>query len=66
MNITVNGESRELDSPCTILEYLLSQGINPDAVVAELDLVIIPRENFGSVRLVQGVSLEILHFVGGG
>ncbi|MCQ2444425.1 MAG: sulfur carrier protein ThiS [Mailhella sp.] len=66
MNITVNGESRELDSPCTLLEYLQSQGIDPDAVVAELDLVIIPRENFGSVRLVQGVSLEILHFVGGG
>ena len=33
MNITVNGESRELDSPCTLLEYLQSQGIDPDAVV---------------------------------
>ena len=66
MNITVNGESRELDSPCTLLEYLQHEGIDPNTVVAELDLVIIPKENFGTVRLVQGVSLEILHFVGGG
>ena len=66
MNITVNGESVTLDSPCTLLEYLQSRGLDPDTVVAELDFVIIPKENFSSVRLVHGVSLEILHFVGGG
>jgi thiamine biosynthesis protein ThiS len=35
-------------------------------VAVEMNRVILPREAYGSTRLAEGDSLEIVHFVGGG
>jgi len=66
MHITVNGEQEEITEGLTLLDFITGRGLNPRAVVAELNRDIISSENFAAVRLNPGDSLELLHFVGGG
>ena len=66
MNITINGETKEVP-PNTSLESLISDmGLNPDTVVAECDGKIIKRDEYGSLVLQEGNVLELIRFVGGG
>ncbi|HKY07876.1 MAG TPA: sulfur carrier protein ThiS [Candidatus Binatia bacterium] len=49
------------------LAALLDQlQIRPARVVIERNREIVPRDAYGAVSLVEGDSLEIVHFVGGG
>lgn len=66
MRITVNGEQEEAPDGITLLDFIISRGLDPQAVVAELDRDIITADNFAQVRLAQGNTLELLQFVGGG
>ncbi|MBQ8173354.1 MAG: sulfur carrier protein ThiS [Mailhella sp.] len=66
MHITVNGEQTSIVEGTTLLSLIESRGLDPQAVVAELNLDIVPAGTFADVRLNPGDSLELLQFVGGG
>ena len=66
MHIIVNGEEEHIAEGTTLLAYIESRGLDPRAVVAELNLDIVPAEVFAEIRLNPDDSLELLHFVGGG
>lgn len=66
MRIIVNGEHTDIPEGTSLLELIESRGLDPRAVVAELNLDIVPAESFAQVRLCPSDSLELLQFVGGG
>ena len=66
MLITINGEEEEVAEGITLTELIRERGLDPKAVIAELNLGIVARADFAAVRLNPGDSLELLHFVGGG
>ncbi len=66
MELTVNGEKVQCPDGCTLLELLQARSLPPQTVVAERNRGIVPAETFGAVRLQEGDTLELLHFVGGG
>ena len=65
MELRVNGEDRSFDGS-TLHELIASMDLNPGRVAVELNGNIIPRSEFSNVKLKNGDSLEIVHFVGGG
>lgn len=64
--VTVNGESRQVPAPATLLDLLASLGLDPRTVVVELNRDIVRRPRLGEVRLAPGDRVELVHFVGGG
>jgi len=64
--VTVNGEPRRIPGPATLLELLGHLGLDPRAVVVELNREIVRRPRLGETALAQGDSIELVHFVGGG
>ena len=65
MELRVNGENRSFDG-CTLRDLIGSMELNPGRVAVELNGNIVPRAEYGNVKLKNGDSLEIVHFVGGG
>ena len=66
MHITINGANEDLAEGTSLLQLIEGRGLDPQAVVAELNFDIVPAGTFADVRLNPGDSLELLHFVGGG
>ena len=66
MQVTINGEKENVEDGISLLALIEGRGLDPQAVVAELNLGIVPTGSFADVRLNPGDSLELLHFVGGG
>jgi len=64
--VTVNGEPRRIPGPATLLQLLGHLGLDPRAVVVELNREIVRRPRLGETALAQGDSIELVHFVGGG
>jgi thiazole synthase len=64
--VRVNGEQRRLPGQTTITAMLGELGLDPARVAVERNLEIVPRSTFGEVRVEDGDSFEIVHFVGGG
>jgi thiazole synthase len=55
-----------LPGQTTIAAMLGELGLDPARVAVERNLEIVPRSTFGEVRVEDGDSFEIVHFVGGG
>ncbi len=66
MQITVNGEAREVKAELTVEELLLQLGIKAERVAVEVNLEVVRRERRGERRLAPGDAVEIVSFVGGG
>ena len=66
MQITLNGEAREVREGETVLGLLESLGLDPGRVAVELDRAILKRPEWGTRVLAPGSALEVVHFVGGG
>ncbi|MCK5485685.1 MAG: sulfur carrier protein ThiS [Desulfobacterales bacterium] len=66
MEITLNGEKRTLDPPLTITGLLQSLGINPQAVVVERNLKIIPHSKMKQETIQDADTIEIIRLVSGG
>lgn len=66
MQITVNGESRQVAAGTTIGALLDLLEIPRDRVAVELNRDIIPKAQHPTHTLHDGDCLEIVHFVGGG
>jgi sulfur carrier protein len=66
LGIRVNGEHRQVSGGVSIVEMLSELGLDPERVVVERNLEIVPRSSLGEVRVESGDEFEIVHFVGGG
>lgn len=66
MKLVINGEDRVVEGPITLSSLVEQLGMKPDRVAVELNLDIVPREQWHGTQLADGDRLEIVHFVGGG
>ncbi len=65
MNIIVNGKNESISSD-TIRNYIHEKGMNPKALVVELNGQVVIADRWDQTRLCEGDQLELLSFVGGG
>lgn len=66
MEVTINGEVRELPAGLTVAELLSHFGLKVDRTVVELNRDIVPRERYGEATVAAGDVLELVEIVGGG
>ena len=66
MNVTVNGQKREVSDGATVLDVLAMFQLGADAVVVQRNEDIVDRERYGETALAEGDTLELVHIVGGG
>jgi thiamine biosynthesis protein ThiS len=66
MQLTVNGEKREIEDGLSVETLLRRFGLDPARVAVERNLAIVSRSRFGGTVLTEGDTLEIVQFVGGG
>lgn len=65
MELRINGEYREL-SASTIYDIIVHYNLLGKPVVAEVDGVIVSREQWREMEVKSGMTIEFVHFVGGG
>lgn len=66
LSITVNGETRNLEGPTSVWDFLEALELDPKKVAVERNLEIVSKSLFKDVTLTDGDQLEIVHFIGGG
>ena len=66
MEVTLNGEKKELLENITAAQLLEQLQIAPERVVVELNMTILKRAQLGAAFIKPGDQIEIVHFVGGG
>ena len=66
LQITLNGEARQLDAPGSLRGLLVGLGLDPAKIAVERNLEIVPRSTYDQVQVADGDRLEIVHFIGGG
>lgn len=66
MKITVNGESRNVETSCTASDLVEQMGIGAGRVAMEVNREIVPRSGYAQYQLQAGDVVEIVHAVGGG
>ena len=63
--VKINGEEKEIAGK-NLLEYLKEAGFEPERVVVERNLDIIPKDELGNTIIQVEDVIEVLRFVGGG
>jgi len=66
MTIQINGERKEAQDGLTVAALVEQLDLKADRLAVELNLEILPREQWTRTALKDGDRLEIVHFVGGG
>ncbi|NOU92651.1 sulfur carrier protein ThiS [Paenibacillus sp. LMG 31456] len=66
MQLTINGEIREISEVSTITDLLVLFKLEQKILVVELNREIVERTQYDAMALKEGDRLEIVHFVGGG
>jgi sulfur carrier protein len=66
MRIRLNGEPYESPDGVTVAGLLKRLGIQEARVAVELNLNILPKEQYATTALKEDDQLEVVHFVGGG
>lgn len=66
INVTINGEPRDIAAGRTITDLLGDLGLHPRLIVVEYNREILDREQYGTTEVRAGDALELVHFVGGG
>ncbi len=66
MEITVNGERREIAANATLTDLVTQLGLDPTAVAALVNDEVVERDKFDSAVLNAGDSVELVRFVPGG
>lgn len=66
MQLTVNGESREVPDGLTVRGLIEHLGLGDGPVAVERNRAVVPRAEHASAELVEHDVVEIVHFVGGG
>ena len=66
MTIVLNGDSRVLPAPLTVLALLEQLDIDPRVVAVEHNRVVVKRDRYKDTVIGDGAEVEIVAFVGGG
>ena len=66
MELTINGERRDVADASTVEELLVVLQLDPRAVVVERNREIVRRPAVAATPVAAGDVIEIVHFVGGG
>jgi sulfur carrier protein len=66
MIIVLNGEQHKFSAPFTVGNLLEELHLQPEAVVVELNSLILERQFCSEQPLADGDHIEIIRFVGGG
>ena len=66
LDLTLNGEPRQVAGPSTLADLLDTLGLDRRKVAIERNREIVPRSQYQATWLVPGDALEIVHFIGGG
>jgi thiamine biosynthesis protein ThiS len=66
ITLTVNGEKRQLPAETDMVGFLKEMDVDVRLVAVAHNGDVIPRKDYGSVRLRDGDTLEIVRMVGGG
>jgi sulfur carrier protein len=66
ISVRLNGKQRGVPADVTVRGLLETLSLRPELVVVELNGEILSRETYTSVRVREGDTLEVVHFVGGG
>ncbi len=66
MKITINGKEKSFSTPLKIDELLEALELDGDRVAVEHNLNIVTKEFFAETPVLDGDSIEIVQFVGGG
>lgn len=66
MQISINGEGKEIPDGLTVTGLLAHLGMNTGRVAVERNLEILPRSAWDTSYIQPGDRYEIVHFVGGG
>ena len=66
LNVTINGEGKQLGGPLSVRELLTGLGLDPAKIAVERNLEIVPRSQYAQIMVGEGDRLEIVHFIGGG
>jgi thiazole synthase len=66
VQITLNGELRELPRPLTVAELLRHLGLKTEYVAIEINKELVPRSRLAETAVAPGDVLEVVTLVGGG
>ncbi len=66
MRIRLNGESYEGPEAMTVAKLLERLDLEQPRVAVELNLDILPKDEYAITQLKPGDQVEVVHFVGGG
>lgn len=66
MNVTINGNARDVPDDLTVRELVVHLGLGAGPVAVEINREIVPRAEHVARRVRAGDAIEIVHFVGGG
>lgn len=66
MNVTLNGQQRELGCGLSVAELLDDLNLEPVRVAVEVNRQLISRGDFGLTTLDDGDVVEVVTLVGGG
>ncbi len=66
MNLTINGQARQIDGPLTVTGLLNILQLDENRVAVEHNREVLLKADFAAVKLSDNDRLEIVQFVGGG
>ena len=66
IQVTINGEAREIAAGRSVSALLGDLGLHPRLIVVEHNREILDRERYADTGINAGDTLELVHFVGGG
>jgi sulfur carrier protein len=66
MNITLNGEKKEVPGDITVSGLLEFLKIQHQRVAVELNMEIVKKDKYATTAIKDGDSLEVVSFMGGG
>lgn len=66
MVVYINGREAKIAEGQTVAAMVAERGLNPNTVVVEHNMIILPKEEWSRVALADEDKLEIVAFVGGG
>lgn len=66
MQVTVNGQSRQLADGATVAELLAQLRLADKPVAVEVNLELVPKQRHAQHLLAEGDRLEVVTLVGGG
>ena len=66
ITIEFNGEAREVDASSTVADLLRMAKVESRFCAVELNLEIVPKDQYAVKSLVDGDKIEVVTLVGGG